>query len=63
MEEALGALLSLLARGVSGERYRKADLDWVQEKNFVIQPKHGAAALDSSEFPASGCYNIGQQTN
>lgn len=48
------ALPRPLARGILVGKYRKADLDSVWKKNFLIEPKHGVAASDSSEFPVCG---------
>lgn len=56
MEEALGHYQDPWLGGVLVEKYRKADLDSVWKKNFLIEPKHGVAALDSSELPVSGCH-------
>lgn len=64
MEEALGALLRLLARGVSVDRYRKTDLDSVQEKNFVKSPSMEWLLQTALSFLSLDVIsNIGQQTN
>lgn len=37
------------------DKYKKADLDSGQKKNYLIEYKHGVAVSDSSELPISGC--------
>lgn len=56
MQEALEVLLRPLGRGVSVDKIQESRFRFSPRKELCKEPKHGVAALDSTELPVSGCY-------